>query len=70
MIAEVLKEEFYSFDEMAMILSVKPTTLKHRIYTGSKHPPFVREAGVYLFPKDSFLQWMRTKPRVAEVKGA
>jgi hypothetical protein len=70
MIAEVLKDDFYSFDEVAAILGLRPTTLKQRIYNGTDHPPYTKLNREYIFPADEFRLWVKSKPIFHEVRGA
>lgn len=68
MIAEVLKDEYWSLEEMAKIIKIKSTTLKRRVSSGTNHPPVTIIAGEYLFPKDLFPQWARNHPILWEVR--
>jgi hypothetical protein len=68
-IAEVLKEDFYSFGDMAKILKVSPSTLKQRIYNGSDHPPYKKIFNEYVFPTDEFRHWAISKPVLHEARG-
>lgn len=66
MIAEVLKDDFYSFEQVAKTLGLKPSTLKQRIYTGSDHPPYKKIEREYVFPADEFRLWALKKPTAYE----
>jgi len=67
-IAEVLKEDFFSLDEMAKTLRLKPATLKRRIGAGTEHPPYTKIEGEILFPRDMFRDWARKRPIIWEVR--
>ena len=52
--------DFYSFEEMAAFLKLKPRCLLNRIYLKKRVPPFVSPSrGVYWFPKKAFEAWMK-----------
>jgi hypothetical protein len=68
MIAQALKDDFYSLDEMAAILRLKTSTLKSRIYTGTEHPPYKKISTDYLFPKVEFREWVLLRPSIREVR--
>lgn len=68
MIAEILKEEFFSLEEMARVLRLKPQTLKRRIGSGTEHPPYTKIEGEYLFPRDLFRDWALKRPIIWEVR--
>lgn len=78
MIAEVLKEEFFSMEEMATMLirrrvtttEQKVAALIRRIRAGTDHPPYIQIEGEYLFPKALFMGWAKKRPVVYEVKSA
>ncbi len=78
MIAEVLKEDFFSMEEMANILIRRRVTtteqkveaLERRIRSGTDHPPYSTYEGQRLFRKDLFRAWALKRPVVYEVKSA
>jgi predicted DNA-binding transcriptional regulator AlpA len=67
-IAEILKEEFFSFEEVATMLGLKPSTLKQRIYNGTDHPPYKKVIGQYVFPTEDFRRWVQSRPLIHEVR--
>lgn len=68
MIGEILKDDFFSLDEMAKVLRLKPETLKRRIGAGTEHPPYSKIEGEYFFPRNLFRDWARKRPIVWEVR--
>lgn len=68
MIAEVLKDDFYSFEDVAKHLGLRPSTLKQRIYNGTDHPPYMKVMGQYVFPTEEFRMWIKAKPVIREVR--
>jgi hypothetical protein len=70
MIAEVLKDDFFSEEEMARMMRIKVATLKRRIATGTEHPPYVEIGRERLFPRDQFREWARNRKVIYEVKSA
>lgn len=62
---------YLTLDEVCGILKIKPKTLRARLGTGTEHPPYVEiRRGVYMFPKNLFLDWIGKRPIVWEVKSA
>jgi hypothetical protein len=51
-------DEYFTFEQMAQIMGLKPKGLRNRISAGKNHPPYFRpSAGVFLFPKKDFAKW-------------
>lgn len=66
-----LAANYYSEEEMAGLLRVSINTLKDRRSRGTEHPPYVQlRRGLVMYPKDNFLEWVRTRPLVYEVKSS
>lgn len=78
MIAEVLKDDVYSLEEMAEILfkrnarlatpAARQGALRRRIKTGTDHPPCSEYEGEIYFPKVPFKEWALRRPLLQEVR--
>ena len=53
-------EDWYSLNEAAKIIGIKPRTLKNRVYAKKNHPPVVR-LSIWKFPKEDFHKWYSAK---------
>lgn len=67
---DVLKDDFFTEDEIAEVEGIKLTTLRTRIYTGTNHPPCTKIGKDYFFPKQETREWYRAKPVRHEVRSA
>lgn len=64
----IISEKFLTEDEVCSILKIKKSTLNHRRYTGTEHPPYHEIGRNRLYPKDMFIEWINKRPVISEVR--
>ncbi len=70
-LAVEIEKNYFTEEQILSILKIKKTTLRDRIYNGTEHPPYMELGrGYRLFPKEMFIEWIRTRPITWEVKRA
>lgn len=55
--------DFYTFEEMAVLLDIEPGTLSNRLSQSRGHPPVKTVGGKHYFPKALFRKWLETGVR-------
>ena len=65
----LINEHYFTETQVCLILGIGDVTLSQRRSTGTNHPPYIKVSKHrYLYPKDLFFNWMRSKKIWEEVK--